>query len=196
MKFITTLLVLFLAFVAKSGTPLLSDSLNMDCDTIWFKNGKVKVVSILSEDENEIVFTDCPPSKSEYVIAKSQTKISPTDSIKLDRIPLICDTVFLENGEYFLARVIEDSPKRVQYKECCKQCETIYELRPSEVDRVGAGRELTPEEKNKIETEQRKRTARNGAIIGGSAVALGGIIAVLGVVLIALLIIALFALAG
>lgn len=104
------------------------DSLSnqLDCDTIYFKNGKVMVCSIISRDAESISFTDCPPTEKRYELPKS--KVIPNDHVQHYDVSQEdeCETIFLENGDSLVGKITSQTDYYLKYVKCCDSCKAEY----------------------------------------------------------------------
>jgi hypothetical protein len=102
---------------------LLSDS---KCDTIYRTTGQQIICIILSQDGDNIKFTDCPPSSSTYELPKSKID----GSIKHFQVEpdQECEVIFLGNGDSVVGHITAQSDNFLKYKECDSDSILTYQF--------------------------------------------------------------------
>jgi len=99
---------------------------NSKCDSIYRTSGKVIVCTILSETDETIEFTDCPPSDSRYQLPKNL--VVPNDEV-VHYTPdseVDCEVIWLSNGDSVVGQIVSQTKYYIKYKKCCSGCDTIY----------------------------------------------------------------------
>ena len=122
------------ALAGNPGTPLPPDSLG--CDTLWLKSGKIMLVTIISQNNSEIKFSDCPPTEIVSTIPRSATKLSPRDSALAAQRASMCDTIYLKSGEVIAGHMKFYNSRKVVYTGCCENCTSEKSIKRNDVDSI------------------------------------------------------------